>query len=396
MRSEHPFSNGNKLKLALFCMNSDGGLGANKLDENWRATWDNSLALAKLADEAGLEALIPAQRWIGHGGVSGWKENGIESIIWAAGVATATRNIALFATVHVPMFPPILAAKQLANVDHLLRGRFGINIVCGVDASESALFDAPFTADREQLYGQAQEWLDIVRAFWRRDETVQHFQGQFYDLEHVHRAQGPGAYDGDPVILNAAFSPTGRAFASRNCDFLLTTPATLDGAEKEVAEVKGMAQAVGRTMGALATAHIICRPTRTEAEAYCEHILENADDDAVDTLMARVGLHYGDATKVAAGATGHSLTAEQYEIARKRFITGEGSFGPIVGSPEDVAEVLEQISETGYDGVAFGLTNFLQELPLLRDELFPRLEERGLREPRRQTAFRGEAQAARA
>jgi alkanesulfonate monooxygenase SsuD/methylene tetrahydromethanopterin reductase-like flavin-dependent oxidoreductase (luciferase family) len=381
VRPGHPLNNDNQLKLGLFCMNSDGGLSANTLPENWKASWQNSLALAKLADDTGLEVLVPAQRWIGHGGLSGWKESGIESIVWAAGLAHATQRVALLATVHIPMFPPILAAKQLANVDHLLGGRFGINIVCGVDEQESALFGTSFTSDREKLYGQAQEWIDIVRAFWRRDPAVQHFEGEFYDLANIHRAQGPGAHDGDPIILNAAFSAVGRAFAARNCDFLLTTPATLDGAEAEVREVKETAEASGRTMGAMATAHIICRPTRAEAEAYHERILENADDEAVRTLMERLGLHYGQATAVAAGSGHGALTPEQYEGARKRFITGEGTFGPIVGSPDDVADVLEQLSDAGYDGVVFGLTNFLEELPFLRDELLPILESRGLRHP---------------
>lgn len=38
-------------------------------------------------------------------------------------------------------------------------------------------------------------------------------------------------------------------------------------------------------------------------------------------------------------------------------------------------------AKAGYAGAAFGLTNYLEDLPHIRDEVLPRLEAKRLREP---------------
>ena len=378
MKTNHPMCNQNKFKLGLFCSNLNGGLSANTLPERWHATWDNCLALAEMADAAGIEVLVPASRWIGWGG-AGFQEDGMESLIWAAALAHRTTRLSLFSTVHVPMFPPILAAKQMAAVDVLLNGRFGLNLVCGWNQQEAELFGTRLH-EHDRQYDQAQEWIDIVRAYWR-DEPVDHFEGEFYDLKHIDRAQGPRAYDGDPVMLNAAFSPRGRQFAARNCDFLLTSPSSLDAATGEVAAIKSNAEALGHTTGVIVTAHVICRPTRDEAEAYQRRVLEHADDGAVDNILNLFRIYNPRANEVAAGMDQSSAMSEaQYQAARNAMITGHGSF-PIIGSPADVADAFIRMANAGVDGAILGLTNYLEELPLIRDEVMPRLEAVGLRLP---------------
>lgn len=379
MKANHPMFNDNKFKLGLFCSNLDGGLSANVLPERWRSTWENCLALAKMADDAGLEMLLPASRWIGWGG-AGYQEEGMESMIWAAALAHQTTRISLFCTVHVPMFPPILAAKQMAAIDHLLHGRFGLNIVCGWNQNEAALFGTRLH-EHDRQYDQAQEWIDIVRAYWR-DEQLDNYDGEFYQLKHVHRAQGPHAYDGDPVILNAAYSPRGRDFAAKNCDFLFTSPTSMAKAASEVTAIKENAHALGHTTGVVAVTHVICRPTRAEAEAYHQRILDNLDEGAVDNMLELFRIYNPRANEVAAGMdTSHTMTYQQYQTARKTQATGHGSYGPILGTPDDIAQAFIQLAEAGFDGTVLGLTNYLDELPLIRDEVLPRLQAAGLRKP---------------
>ena len=379
MKNNHPMFNQSKFKLGLFCSNLDGGLSANTLPERWRSTWENCLALAKMVDDAGLEILLPASRWIGWGG-AGYQEEGMESLIWAAALAHQTKRTSLFCTVHVPMFPPILAAKQMAAVDQLLHGRFGLNIVCGWNQNEAALFGTRLH-EHDRQYDQAQEWIDIVRAYWR-NEQLDEFNGEFYKLKHIHRAQGPRPYDGDPVVLNAAFSPRGRSFAARNCDFLFTSPSSLDAAASEVAAIKDHARALGHSAGVVAVTHVICRPTRAEAEAYHQRVLGNLDEGAVDNMLELLRIYNPRANEVAAGMDeSQSMSDEQYQAARNSQGTGHGSYGPIVGTPDDVADAFARMADAGFDGAVFGLTNYLEELPLIRDEVLPRLEATGLRLP---------------
>ncbi len=46
--------NRNALKLAIFGSNCSGGVSITRVAERWRAGWDENVALAKLADRAGI------------------------------------------------------------------------------------------------------------------------------------------------------------------------------------------------------------------------------------------------------------------------------------------------------------------------------------------------------
>ena len=63
-------SNSNRFKLGLFAMNCSCGSIATTAPEQWKATWDENLDAAKLADAAGLEFLLPVARWHGYGGAT--------------------------------------------------------------------------------------------------------------------------------------------------------------------------------------------------------------------------------------------------------------------------------------------------------------------------------------
>ena len=52
-----------------------------------------------------------------------------------------------------------------------------------------------------------------------------------------------------------------------------------------------------------------------------------------------------------------------------------------MGSYDEVAATLQRLSDAGLDGMAVGLVNYIDEFPMLRDELLPRLERLGLRKP---------------
>ena len=70
------------------------------------------------------------------------------------------------------------------------------------------------------------------------------------------------------------------------------------------------------------------------------------------------------------------------EEDRRRFhmraATANGAT-PIVGDPDSVVEQLTRLSEAGADAVAVGLPNYLNDLPIIIEEVLPRLEKRGLR-----------------
>jgi dimethylsulfone monooxygenase len=94
--------NGNRLRLGLFGANCSSGRTYAVLPERWQASWENNLKLAQMADEIGIECMVPIARWKGYGGDSNPNGSSFESIAWACGLLAATRRLRVFCTVHVP------------------------------------------------------------------------------------------------------------------------------------------------------------------------------------------------------------------------------------------------------------------------------------------------------
>jgi FMNH2-dependent dimethyl sulfone monooxygenase len=132
----NPMKNANRFKLGLFSINADGGSAFTKVPNRWRADWPDIERAVQTADAAGLEFVLPIARWKGYGGETNVRAASFETLTHAATLAAVTRHIAIFATVHVPLFHPVFAAKALTTVDHVSRGRAGLNIVCGWNQEE--------------------------------------------------------------------------------------------------------------------------------------------------------------------------------------------------------------------------------------------------------------------
>src|SRR6202158_4737121 len=126
-REQSPILNNNKLKLGFFSPNCSGGMSVTKVPERWVNSWENNIRLAQLADDAGIEFMLPIARWMGYGGETDFHGSVLETLIWATGLLAHTRRINVFATVHTAFIHPVVAAKQLATADQLGHGRLGLN-----------------------------------------------------------------------------------------------------------------------------------------------------------------------------------------------------------------------------------------------------------------------------
>ena len=157
--------NGNALKIGIFGANCSSGRSATKVPERWSASWPDCLRLARMADEAGIDFMLPIGRWKGYGGETDFHGSTLETVTWAVGLLGATEDITVFGTVHAPLFHPLIAAKEFVTADHVGEGRFGLNIVVGWNEGEFEMFGVK-QRDHDVRYEYAQEWLDVVRRAW--------------------------------------------------------------------------------------------------------------------------------------------------------------------------------------------------------------------------------------
>lgn len=358
----HPLRGPNRFKLGVFSTNADGGLAITDVLERWAASWDENVFVAQLADRTGLEFLLPIARWKGFGGKNRVREWSFETFTWAAGLAALTERIAVFMTVHVPLVHPLYAAKALSTVDHISKGRAGLNIVCGWNPQEFAMFGVTL-ADRG--YDQAREWLDVIERAYSSTEPFD-FDGAYYQLKGV--VSRPASLQRPrPLTMNAAFGAPGRDFAAQTCDCLFTTFSELADGRGHVADMDQRAKALGRSIDVYTVCHVVCRETDAEAEAYYErYATALADHAAVDAHMA------------GKKAFAQSHDAAAFALYRKRFAGGAGSF-PLIGSPEHIVSSLQEIARAGYKGAALSFVNYSQEMPFFCERVLPLMIQAGLR-----------------
>src|ERR1700746_1686602 len=88
----NPLRGPNRFKLGVFSVNADGGIALTTVPERWRADWDDIVAVARMADAAGIEFILPIARWKGFGGETDNREWSYETLTFAAGLAGVTRN----------------------------------------------------------------------------------------------------------------------------------------------------------------------------------------------------------------------------------------------------------------------------------------------------------------
>jgi hypothetical protein len=140
MRDRIAMYNANALKIGVFGANCSSGRSATKVPERWSASWPDCLRLARMADEAGIDFMLPIARWKGYGGETDFHGSSLETITWAVGLLSATRRMTVFGTVHAPLFHPLIAAKELVTADHVGEGRLGLNLVVGWNEGEFDMF----------------------------------------------------------------------------------------------------------------------------------------------------------------------------------------------------------------------------------------------------------------
>lgn len=359
-RSTSTLVDDRQFKLGLFGANCSAGITMTTVPERWDASWDHIVALGKMADAQGLDFMLPIARWRGYGGETDPNGYSMETMAWAAGLLAATQRLTVFATVHTPLVHPVFAAKQMATLDHIGHGRLGLNIVCGWNPEEFAMFGGDHRAQAER-YEHGREWYEIIRRLWREEEPFD-YHGRFFDLTGA--VCTPKPFGGPELVtMNAGRSVQGRQFAVETVDCLFTGITDLDSASSIVTDTRKRAAAAGRQVDVYSVAYVVCRPTVAEAEEYLHYYaVENRDEGSLEKFRTI------------------NATEGDTEARLARWAAGHGGF-PAVGDPDTVADIMVQTREAGYAGLALGFVNYLDELPYFCEEVLPRLEQRGVRRP---------------
>ncbi len=377
--TSNPLYGPNRFKLGLFNVNCNGGLTISLAPERWAAEWDDVVEATVMADRAGIDFILPVAKWHGYGGQSNNLSRSFETLTHGAALGALTRRTAMFSTVHVPLVTPAFAAKAIATIDHVTHGRAGLNIVCGWNPDEFNMHGV--TIDAERRYDQALEWFRIFAKLLEGGPKFD-WNGEFYKLSGVYTdpvsVQRP-----HPPIISAGFSVKGRDFAAQAADCLFTLVTEVDQVAGMVEQVKSYAATYGRTLDVYTQAHVVCRPTRKEADDYYYYFAEEmADREALEYHARQIRLK----------RTNDAAIAERPMLNKYSRATGKSYAGaypgiyPLVGTPDEIVEEMVQLQQAGLSGAAIVFLNYLKEMPYFIQEVLPRMERVRLREPELATA----------
>lgn len=373
-RPTNPMLGANRFKLGVFSANCDGGLTMSLAPERWPANWDDIVAMCQLADAAGLEFILPVAKWRGYQGKANIYGKSFETLTHSAAIGALTKQICVFSTIHVPLVTPAFAAKAIVTIDHVTHGRAGLNIVCGWNQEEFDLHGVEIVQDLRYEHGL--EWYQVWSKMLAGGPEFD-WNGQFFKLKRLHTnplsIQRPR-----PFVMSAGFSPKGRDFAAQAADALFTNMTDIAQTPALLADLASHTQRHGRPLSLFALGHVVCRPTRREAEEFYHYFAEDMADSDGQAYYRRNR-----------GATAGSTNTQLARPFENRFMQTSGKkydgaypgAFPFVGTPDEVAADMQRMSQAGLAGASIAFLDYLKEIPYFVAEVLPRLERLGLRTP---------------
>jgi FMNH2-dependent dimethyl sulfone monooxygenase len=365
----HPriLENDNAFKLVIFGLNQFRGVNISDVDGTPRATWEESKRIVQLADQAGIDGIVPLARWknMGRDDITEFHW-AMETLTWASALAAVTERIQIFATIHMPLVHPVHAAKAMATIDQVSGGRFGANLVAGWNEAEFKMFGIE-QRPHDERYDVAQEWIDLVRRLWTERSPFD-FDGRYYHAEGAISEPKPLQIP-EPVLMSAGSSPAGRKFAARNAAINFVVVPDVAAAEGFVAEAKREAtETFHRDVQVFTAAHVVCRDTEAEAREAFDHAI----------------FEKGDFKDVRAALTANLANSESISVVDRREIEVRfmiHSSLSLVGTPEQIVEQMTDLRSAGIDGVAISWVDYQEGVKQYRSKLLPLMVEAGLRSP---------------
>jgi FMN-dependent oxidoreductase (nitrilotriacetate monooxygenase family) len=328
-------------------------------------------------------------------------------------LARATSHLGLVATMSTSFYPPYLLARSLLTLDHLTRGRVGWNIVTSSEDRAAQNFGLDKLYPHDERYRRAAEFTDLVLKLWYSWEpdalTADVDSGVYVDYRKVHRVDFEGEYfksrgpltvlpspQRHPVLCQAGSSPTGRDFAARYAETVISVARGTAAMKEFRDDIRARMASYGRDPDSCKIMFVI-RPilaeTTAEARAKRDELFRPTDRKVTEGLVGMSTITDIDFSRFDLDQPlPRDLTTNGHQSSLESFYTFGGTLREIavtsvnrriddslVGTPATVAEAMGEImAEVGGDG--FFLSGALTREYILQitDGLVPELRRRRL------------------
>lgn len=359
--------------LGLFLPIHDGGWSSSTLPRGTNWSFDYNANLTRQAEELGFDLVFGYSMWQPKGGMGATRtEAGLDAFITTASLASITSRILLISTMHVLYGPwhPIHLAKFGATLDHISKGRWGINVVTGHRTYEHELFGWS-QIEHDRRYELADEFVSVLKRLWSETENFSYTSQSSWQFKDAYISPRP--LYGRPILVNATGSDAGIAFAGRHSDIVfITSPSggdiesALSSLPAHTTRVKQAAIAQGRQVRTLLNPLVVIRETEREAQQYAQDIVDHADRESI-------------AGRSRFASDAHAWRGHQKGNLRYGVGSAIGGNVQLIGSPEQIAEQFLQLKNAGVDGFQIAFYDFEPDLALFGQRVLPLLKQLGLR-----------------
>ncbi len=283
---------------------------------------------------------------------------------------------------HRPGFvAPTLAARTLATIDQLSRGRASIHVISGASDAEQQR-DGDFL-DKQQRYERSDEFITLLRRLWSSNAPFDH-DGVYYRFRGGSCTVKPVQQPHPPIFFGGS-SDIAIEIAGRQADVYALMGESLAQVREKIARVRAVASAHGRKVEFSVSFRPILAATEEAAWRRADAILAR-----VQQLRAAAGITDPPAA-FSVGAQRLLELADRGDRHDERLWTGiakatggNSNTTALVGTPEQVAASLLAYYDLGVSRFLLRGFDPIEDAIEYGRDLFPLV--RGLIETRRAAA----------
>ena len=292
---------------------------------------------------------------------------GQDTLSFVAGMAPLTSKINMLAAVRCGEMQPIMLARTIATLDHMLKGRLTVNIISSDFPGERA--DSAFR------YKRSREVVEILKQAWTQDKITYH--GEVYNFDGLTTDPArPYQQNGGPLLYFGGYSPDALDLCGQHCDVYLMWPEPKDQIAERMKAANAAAERYGRTLDYGLRVHMIVRDTEAEAREYAEHLVSRLDDEYGKLIRDRA--HDSISMGVAHQARAREL-ADQFGYVERHLWTGvgrarSGCGAALVGSADQVLSEIEAYRKMGIRAFIFSGYPHIEECKAFGEKVLPQLK----------------------
>lgn len=326
-------------------------------DGSLRSSFEHCSDIVKTAERLGFRNILcPSSYQVGQ-----------DTLSFVAGCAPITSSINMLAAIRCGEMQPIMLARTVATLDHMLKGRLTLNVISSDFPGE--------VADSAFRYRRSHEVVEILRQAWTRD-TID-FDGEMYQFKGVPTDPArPYQQNGGPLLYFGGYSPDALELCGAQCDVYLMWPEPKAQIAERMKAVHERAAAHGRTLDYGLRVHVIVRDTEQEARDYAEHLVSRLDDEYGKLIRERA--HDSVSLGVAHQARTREL-ADKFGYVEPHLWTGigrarSGCGAALVGSTDQVLSELEAYRKMGIRAFILSGYPHLDEAEHFGSKVLPHLK----------------------